>query len=165
MSSAALERWATDGSASLEPVITSSTSTVATDGTPAAVEKFCTDAIEMPTPEEPAVYVSIDSEHSVTIKGTVQAPVSNVAQPHDVLASEQLDFDLPRIDVAPVEDAMPSHDLPASGGVEVDDVSLSTPATSHHPLADVDDVDLAKGIRSVIKFKWSVNDTYETIVA
>ncbi|KAJ3282872.1 hypothetical protein HK104_010669, partial [Borealophlyctis nickersoniae] len=74
-----------DGSASLEPVITSSTSTVATDGTPAAVEKFCTDTIEMPTPEEPAVYVLIDSEHSVAIKGTVQAPVSNVAQPHDVL--------------------------------------------------------------------------------
>ncbi|KAJ3279080.1 hypothetical protein HK104_001788 [Borealophlyctis nickersoniae] len=113
----------------------------------------------MPTPEDPAVYVSIDMENPVAIEEAVEGSVNNATQSHDLSVSGEMDVDVFGIDVVPVDDVMPSHDLPASGGVEADDVSSSTPATTaahHRPLADVDDVDLAKGIKSVVKFKWYV---------
>ncbi|KAJ3281231.1 hypothetical protein HK104_000128, partial [Borealophlyctis nickersoniae] len=151
--SAAEQSLQTYGNASLEPLVRSSTSTVATDDTPAAAEQSCTNAIEMPTREEPAVYESIDSQNSVAIEEAVKGPVRNVTQLHDLLESGEMDVDVSGIDVSPVEDVMPSHDLPASGGVEADNVSPCTLGTLAHPLADVDDADLAKGIKSVIKLK------------
>ncbi|KAJ3282520.1 hypothetical protein HK104_010849 [Borealophlyctis nickersoniae] len=61
-----------------------------------------------------------------------------------------MDVDVPAIDEAPVDDAMPLEDLPAPGSMEAGDMS-STPAIHHRPLADVDDVDLAKGINYTLQ--------------
>ncbi|KAJ3271741.1 hypothetical protein HK104_004631, partial [Borealophlyctis nickersoniae] len=117
------------------------------------MEESRTDAIGILTTEERMAYASIDSQHS---KEAAEAPVRNGTQSHDLSVSGEMDVDVSEINAAPVDDAVPSHDLPASGRKDADDVSLSTsatPATRHRPLADVDDVDLAKGIKSVIKFK------------
>ncbi|KAJ3280125.1 hypothetical protein HK104_000895, partial [Borealophlyctis nickersoniae] len=119
------------------------------------MEESRTDAIGILTTEEPMAYASIDSQHS---EEAAEAPVRNGTQSHDLPVSGEMDVDVSEINAAPVDDAVPSHDLPALGGVEADDMTSApanpaTPATHHRPLADVDDADLAEGIKSVIRFK------------